>query len=231
MNPPNHDTAVLRFDRLRLGRSGDRERLEPFDLELRRGDLAVIRLRHRVATMLADAASGLVRPADGAVRFLGFDWSKLRTLRAHALRGRIGRVFTGDNWLRSQTVEQNLLLRPMHHTNQPRDELLREAAEWAALLGLPGLPMGPVSRMDPGDLQRAACVRAMLGRPRLLLLADPLQSADGVELPMLVNAIRRHRSRGAAVIWFTADEHLWRSRDIRATHRLCQVQQRLEAHA
>ena len=51
-------------------------------------------------------------------------------------------------------------------------------------------------------LQRAACVRAFLGAPSLIVvenLADGL--ADGLLAP-LINAMRVARDRDAAVLWF-----------------------------
>ena len=61
------------------------------------GDLIVVFLeKEPVRSLLADAAEGMVAPAQGMVKFLGEDWQTMTPDRTAQLRGRIGRVFEGE---------------------------------------------------------------------------------------------------------------------------------------
>jgi phospholipid/cholesterol/gamma-HCH transport system ATP-binding protein len=79
----------------------------------------------------------------------------------------------------------------------------------------------------PADLQRAACVRAFLGRPLLILLQEPTIGMASEILSPLIQAIRDARDRGAAVIWLTRKSAIWNDASIPATHRYRLVARKL----
>ena len=192
--------------------------IEHIDLNLLDGHLTLVHLENQQqATMLCDACAGLVEPRRGTVKFLNRDWQLLPPTTANALRGRISRVFTEGNWMNSLSVLENILLPQLHHTRRSAQELSDEAGELARRFGLPGVPLGrPVDCM-PDDLQRAACVRAFLGQPSLILLEDSVSGGFGEMTPVLINEIREARDRGAAVMWLTLDNITWRDSSIPAT--------------
>ena len=185
--------------------------------DLHSGELALVRLSslHQTAAF-ADTFSGLLRPTKGKVRFLGRDWQDVSTDTANAMRGKIGRVFSSGNWLDGFTICDNILLPQSHHTRTPKDDLLRDAANWAHHFGLPGLPSGYPTEYSRADRRKAACVRAFLGRPALLLLEDPTKGFYPDILVPLVSAIRRARNRGAAVFWMTLADDVWLDKSIPA---------------
>ena len=74
--------------------------------------------------------------------------------------------------------------------------------------------------MHPADLRRAACVRAFLGRPELLVLERPTAGVYPAIMPALMSAVRAARSRGAAVLWTTESWDVWNDPGIRPTLRL-----------
>jgi len=152
----------------------------------------------------ADAMVGLQAPARGRVCFLDNDWAALDAEMAHGLRARIGRVFARGNWLEALSLSENILLPLMHHTDRPEDELRAEAAALARSLGMPGLPLGLPRGASRADLERAACVRAFLGNPLLIVLEEPIGDGGSRSRVPLVNLIRVHRDRGAAIVWLTA---------------------------
>jgi phospholipid/cholesterol/gamma-HCH transport system ATP-binding protein len=191
------------------------------DLRLMPGDLALIDARH--ATRLAwfgDLCCGLVPLASGSVRFLGRDWSAVPDSYAAALRGRIGRVFTAASWIGYLDVGANILLPQLHHTREGLDGLRRSATQLACAFGLPGLPLVRASELAESDLVRAACVRAFLGDPLLLVLESPAQGRFTTLVPPLLDALARARDRGAAALWLTRGDLVWRNPSISTTHRL-----------
>ena len=208
------DNAVFKNKTGEIGRSGE-VRLTVFG-----GDLVLIRLaRSEQTAAFADACAGIVEPGSGTVRFLGRNWSKLRPDQGNALRGRISRVFGAGNWVNHLSLMENILLPQSHHTRRPARQLCDEAAKLAQLFGLPGLPLGLPGDFTATDLQRAACVRAFMGQPLLILLEEPTSGIFLDIISALMSAVRKARERGAAVIWLTRKERIWKDQTLPVTQR------------
>ena len=218
---------ILRFEKVKLvtEQGGGGETID-FEMNLFGGDLMLINLaRPRFGSLLADACCGLHPAAEGSIFFLGKDWTTLPSDTANALRGRIGRVFTSGNWINRLTLTENVLLPQLHHTRRKFAELRDEAAQLAEHFGLPGLPTGYPDEVIRADHQRAACIRAFLGRPSLILLEEPTFGIYPDILPSLINAIRSACDQGCGVIWLTLEDQVWNDSLLPATYRY-----RLTAH-
>jgi phospholipid/cholesterol/gamma-HCH transport system ATP-binding protein len=197
---------VLEFLSARIPLDGAGMQSPPIDLVLTAGSLALIEADDgQQAALLADAAVGLTPPRQGRIRFLDRDWSEVPPLHVQAMRGRIGHVFATGSWIDGLGLLDNILLPQLYHTRRPIAALRDEAALLATMFGLPGVPIGDPGDFSPGDLQRAACVRAFLGRPKLIILEHPTQGVFPSILEPLVNAVRAARDRDAAVLWLTLD--------------------------
>ncbi len=213
--------SILRFEKVKLvtEQGGGGETID-FEMNLFGGDLALINLeRPRFGSALADACCGLHQVAEGTIFFLGKDWSALPSNTANALRGRIGRVFTYGNWINRLTLLENILLPQLHHTRREFAELRDEAVRLAEHFGLPGLPSGRPDDAMRADHQRAACIRAFLGQPSLILLEEPTNGVYPEILPPLINAIRKACDRGCGVIWLTLEDQVWNDPVLPATYR------------
>jgi phospholipid/cholesterol/gamma-HCH transport system ATP-binding protein len=193
----------------------------PVDFRLSAGEFALVDARLAdQATWLADLCSGLLPLAAGSVSFLGRDWSTLPWDYAAALRGRIGRVFQSGGWIGSMDVATNILLPQLHHTRDDPGGLRERAIALSCGFGLPGLPLVRPSELVASDLARAACVRAFLGDPELILLENPVQGRFTGLIAPLLNALAAARDRGAAAIWFTRSNVVWRDPSFPVTYRL-----------
>lgn len=203
----------------------------PLHLRLLSGDCALIEIRDPVrASEFADLCCGLLPLRQGQVRFLGRDWATMPDEQAAALRGRIGRVFGIGAWVGFLNMDLNILLPQLHHTRRPAETLHEAAAEVARVFGLPGLPLVRPEALSSADLARAACVRAFLGTPQLLLLESPVQSQFTDLVSPLLNALAAARDRGAAAIWLTRSDFVWSDRSFPATHRLRLTESGLVSH-
>jgi phospholipid/cholesterol/gamma-HCH transport system ATP-binding protein len=213
--------VVLRFEEtvLMTETYGSAESDEP-SLSVYSGDLVLIRLaRLEQTSTFADTCAGIIEPATGAVYFLGRNWPEQPPDQANALRGRIGRVFRTGNWINHLSLMENILLSQLHHTRRSARQLRDEAAVLAGQFGLPGVPLGLPGNSTAADLQRAACVRAFLGRPALILLEEPTAGIYLEIISALMNAVREARERGAAVIWLTRKSLIWNDQTLPVTHR------------
>ena len=154
------------------------------------------------------------------MRFLGRDWSAMPQDYAAAMRGRIGRVFLSGNWIDFIDVATNILLPQLHHTRDDPKDLRERAIALSCVFGLPGLPLVRPGDLAASDLARAACVRAFLGDPELILLESPVQGRFNSLIAPLLDALAAARDRGAAAIWFTRSDLVWHDPSFPATHRL-----------
>jgi phospholipid/cholesterol/gamma-HCH transport system ATP-binding protein len=213
--------AVLELAAARAIGGPDDAPAPTLSLRLGRGDLVLVQTYNPVrSSWFADLCCGLVPLADGAVHFLGRDWARLPRDYTAALRGRIGRTFNDGGWMEFVDVLNNILLPQLHHTRRDLGALRAEALALAAEFGLPGLPLSRPQNVSPADLVRAACVRAFLGEPALLVLENPLQNRFRDLLPPLLAAVAAARGRGAAIVWLTDGELTWRDRLVTADYRL-----------
>jgi phospholipid/cholesterol/gamma-HCH transport system ATP-binding protein len=191
------------------------------DLCLRAGEFALVDARHSARPdWLADLCCGLLPLANGSARFLGRDWTAMPQDYAAALRGRIGRVFLSGSWIGFMDVATNILLPQLHHTRDDPIDLRERAISLSCAFGLPGLPLVRPGDLTASDLARAACVRAFLGDPELVLLESPVQGRFNSLIPPLLDALATARDRGAAAIWFTRSDVIWRDPSFPASHRL-----------
>jgi phospholipid/cholesterol/gamma-HCH transport system ATP-binding protein len=201
---------------------------EAINLTVYGGALILIRFaRPELTARFADVCCGLSRPLRGTSYFLGTDWKTPQPDQRNAMRGRIGRVFATGNWIEHLPLTENILIPQLHHTRRSVDHIRDEAAALAEFFGLPGLPSGLPGDFVPGDLQRAACVRAFLGLPWLILLEEPTAGMGSNFLFALIHAIRRVRDRGAAVIWMTGQDKVWNDASIPASYRYRAAARRL----
>lgn len=201
---------VLAFAAARLplaeegGGPGSGQVTAPISLALAPGSLVVVDAQGVAGTVaLADAAVGLVAPLAGQVRFQGQDWQAMTAAAADAARGQVGRCLAGGGWLPHLPVMENVTFAARHHRLLPDRVIDSHAAQLARQFGLPGVPMALPIAMSRADLARASLVRAFLGRPPLVVLEEPRRDLDHAITAPLVQAIRRVRDRGGAVLWLT----------------------------
>jgi phospholipid/cholesterol/gamma-HCH transport system ATP-binding protein len=190
------------------------------DLDVVGGELLLLLVEHLVqGAAFADVCAGLRVPLTGVVQFLGREWRHLTADAANAQRGRIGRVLREGAWVRQLSLKDNILLQQLHHTRDSLHDLLDQASRLAQQFGLPGVPLGHFEAYSDADLQRAACVRAFLGQPALVLLEEPTRHLNRGNRFQLINVIQETRDKGAAVIWITRDRTVWQDATIPATRR------------
>ena len=139
-------------------------------------------------TSLVNMIAGLLKPDRGCIvldQTTLFDAAKAVNVPPH--RRQIGYVFQEGRLFPHLSVRQNLDY-GRRMSGRPRDPT--EFERIAALLGIAHLLQRRPRMLSGGERQRVAIGRALLMRPRLLLLDEPLASLDaghkGEILPYLV---------------------------------------------
>jgi ABC-type multidrug transport system ATPase subunit len=149
------------------------------------------------STMMALLAT-LMRPSGGRIRYGTHDAST----HGAALRGAIG-VLGHDLFLYPElTARENLAFFAALYGASDADDAARRALDVA---GLADRADDPVSSFSRGMRQRVALERALIHRPRLVLLDEPFTGLDDASTAALVARLNGLREEGAIVILATHD--------------------------
>ncbi len=127
-------------------------------------------------TSLVNAIAGLIRPRRGRIvvdREILTDTARGVFVPRH--RRRIGYVFQEGRLFPHLTVRQNLLYGRWF---APRSETPGEVDQVVGLLGIGHLLGRRPGLLSGGEKQRVAIGRALLSRPRLLVMDEPLAALD-----------------------------------------------------
>jgi multiple sugar transport system ATP-binding protein len=118
----------------------------------------------------------------------------------------VGFVFQSYALYPHLTVARNLSL-ALEVRRVPRDEIARRVAETAELLNLADLLARHPAELSGGQQQRVAVGRALIRRPRLYLMDEPLSNLDALlreEMRAELKALFRRLS--ATVLYVTHDQ-------------------------
>ncbi|MDQ8727309.1 molybdenum ABC transporter ATP-binding protein [Bradyrhizobium sp. LHD-71] len=155
-------------------------------------------------TSLINMIAGLLKPDRGRIELDGEaldDTAQRIHIPAH--RRRIGYVFQDARLFPHLSVEQNL------DYGRRMNGLPFDAAEHvriAQLLDLEALRQRRPGRLSGGEKQRVALGRALLSRPRLLLLDEPLGSLDDERKAEILPYLMRLRDQaGVPMVYVSHD--------------------------
>ncbi len=129
-------------------------------------------------TTLVNAIAGLLRPHRGTVIFDGETLLDVeRGINVPPRHRRFGYVFQEGRLFPHLTVRQNLLYSRLFE-RIPEPARVLQLQHIVELLGLGELLQRYPGALSGGEKQRVAIGRALLARPRLLLLDEPLAALD-----------------------------------------------------
>jgi heme ABC exporter ATP-binding subunit CcmA len=149
------------------------------------------------STMLAVLAT-LLRPTSGRVRYGAFDLDDRRP----GLRAAIG-VLGHDLFLYPElTARENLAFFAALSNVADPDRAASTALERSGLADRADDPVGSFSR---GMRQRVALERALIHRPRLVLLDEPFTGLDDASTGVLLTRLHGLRADGAIIVLATHD--------------------------
>ena len=172
-------------------RFGDVRAIDGVDLAIPRGSfVALVGASGSGKSTLLKTINRLVEPDEGTILFEGED---VRSMRAPALRRRIGYVFQSIGLFPHMSVAENIGIGP-RLADRPID--MERVAE---LLDLVELEPDHATRMphelSGGQRQRVGVARALAGDPQLLLMDEPFGALDPITRDALGRRVRELHER------------------------------------
>ncbi|MQT14894.1 ATP-binding cassette domain-containing protein [Segnochrobactrum spirostomi] len=189
---------VLRVERVSKTYPGVRA-LDTVSLDCRAGEVhAILGENGSGKSTLMKIASGVIAPDEGIVEIGGVRLSASDPGEAHALG--LATVYQDDSLIREFTVAQNLYL-----GTHPGSVPFRDMATWAAAQLAPygvEIPVRAlVGDLTPAQRQFVEIVKALLIRPRVLLLDEPTSTLDLHGVRQLAAMVRDLTARGTGILY------------------------------
>ena len=189
--------AMLEVHELEAG-YGPVRALDRVSIEVGEGELvAIIGANGAGKTTLLMAISGIVPARSGEVVFRG---TRITGLEPHAIvRLGIGHSPEGRRIFPRLTVRENLELGGFTQTD--RAQVRRDIDEACGLFPILGDRLGQLGgTLSGGEQQMLALARALVGRPRLLLLDEPSLGLAPLIVAKIFEVIASLSARGIAVV-------------------------------
>ena len=146
-------------------------------------------------TTAFNAVCGLVRPRSGSIRIDGLP---APTSTVHLLERGVARTLQDLGLFEGMSVLENVLV-PLSSLPGHRDDVTRARAELERF-GLLEVAGSHVEALPHPDRKRVALARALVTRPRLLLLDEPAGGLGPDDIAALTDAVRAVVSDGCAVL-------------------------------
>ena len=191
---------------------GGLKAVDRVNLAIRPGERhAVIGPNGAGKTTLFNLISGELRPTEGRIVFLGADVARLAPYQ-RAARG-IARTFQITRLFQRLTVLENLLLAcealdrrkfTMHRRLSSQADLVQKAADLLRDFGLAPLGQELARNLSYGDQRKLEVALSMAGRPRLLLLDEPMAGLSSGESDAM-QAMLRNLDPAIAVLLIEHD--------------------------
>jgi len=147
-------------------------------------------------TTFFNVLSGFVRPSSGSVRAFGDDLLAI----VHYRRARWGlrRTFQTEQAIEELSVYQNVAL--VHeHGGQAARSRRAEVLDAISFVGLDADPEAKVGTLGAGQRRLVEVARAVVGRPKLVLLDEPAAGLPDAETSGLAEVIRQIPARTGAL--------------------------------
>ena len=189
--------ALLEVDHL-VARYGRITALQDVSLHVEEGEIVtLIGANGAGKTTTLRAISGLVKAASGSIRFRGQDLARLPP--DAVVRAGIGHSPEGRRVFPRMTVRENLELGA--YTRSAKDEIASDLDRVLAVFPrLKERYAQKAGTMSGGEQQMLAIARALMSRPRLLMLDEPSLGLSPKLVQTIFEVIRDINARGTTIL-------------------------------
>jgi putative spermidine/putrescine transport system ATP-binding protein len=193
---------VIAFDRVTKSYDGRTKVLGPVDLTVARGEfLSLVGPSGSGKTTLLMCLAGFELPSAGEIWMNG---ASVLTVPPH--RRNIGVVFQDYALFAHKTVAENIAY-PLEQRRVPRAEVRDRVRDALDMVNLAGFADRRPASLSGGQRQRVAVARALVFRPEVVLMDEPLGALDrALRAQLLLELKRLHRLTRATFVYVTHDQ-------------------------
>jgi phospholipid/cholesterol/gamma-HCH transport system ATP-binding protein len=142
-------------------------------------------------TVLLKHLNLLLRPDSGTIVIDGIDVTKISGRSLDAVREKLGMLFQSGALFDSMSVFDNVAFPLVEKTKLTREEIAGRVRETLQAVGLDGMEGKFPSQLSGGMQKRAALARALVHRPKILMLDEPTTGLDPTRTAAIHELIRR----------------------------------------
>ena len=188
--------ALLEIEGLRAG-YGPIQALRGIDLTVDEGEIvALIGSNGAGKTTLLMTICGIVRPTSGRIRFDGEELAGRQSY--DIMRGRIAQVPEGRRIFPKMTVLENLLIGAHHLAPAELRVGIERAYAMFPILAERRHQSG--GTLSGGEQQMLAIARALMSRPRLLLMDEPSLGLAPLIVKQIFQIVREINAAGTTIL-------------------------------
>ncbi len=205
INPKNSDRVLLQLTNLYKSYSG-RNILNELELTVEHGEsIAIIGPSGSGKTTLLNLIGALDRPDKGAVYFEGHNISEMGAQELSAFRSeKTGMIFQLHHLLPQLSLWENVLLPTLIDKKFQSDEVIERGKRLIERVGVAAVARQKPAELSGGECQRAAVVRALINKPRLILADEPTGALDPHSAATLGELlVQLNKEEGTALITVT----------------------------
>ncbi len=178
------------------------------------GEVAIIagRSGHGKSTLL-ELCSGLRTPRSGKVLWNNEDVEDFSRTALLRMRQSVGYVFQSHALISNHTVFDNIALPLRSRGGMSASFIEREVKRVIEELGIFGAENVYPEVLSSGQLKSVAVARALISKPEVLFLDEPLSGVDPVTAQGILNVLHSHwKKEGMSIILISHNLNVWPSK-------------------
>ncbi|HTT77137.1 MAG TPA: ATP-binding cassette domain-containing protein [Candidatus Binataceae bacterium] len=189
------DRAAIRVHDLRH-RFGRQQVLNGVNLECPSGQITTIVGPSGCGkTVLLKHLNLLLRPDSGTITIDGIEVTLLSSRAQNEVREKFGMLFQAGALFDSMSVFDNVAFPLVELTHLSRQEIAKRVRETLEAVGLDGMENKYPSEISGGMQKRAALARALIRRPKILMLDEPTTGLDPTRTHQIHELVRQTQQR------------------------------------
>ena len=169
---------MIRLENFSLKSNTGENLIKDVNLFIPSGSTVLIIGKHSCGkTMLARAIGLIDKPAGGNLYLLGKNISRLSRTELSSIHNEIGIVFQENYFVNEFDLETNIIF-PLILKNEKKNDITQALKELLPWLSLEKVIKEKVYKLSEAELKLAQFARAIIGRPRILLLDNFFKNVD-----------------------------------------------------
>ena len=193
---------MIRLENFSIKSNVGRNLVKDVNLFIPSGSTVLIIGKHSIGkTMLARVIGLIDKPYGGNLYLLGKNISRLSRSELSSIHNEIGIVFQENYFVNEFDLETNIIF-PLILKNEKKNDIAQALRELLPWLSLEKVINEKVCRLSMAELKLAQFARAIIGRPRILLLDSFFKDVDNAIKKKINYLILALKKIGTTVIVF-----------------------------